>query len=436
MSGLEITVAGFAVLGVLIYGGMHIAVALLLTAFCGAWLIRGNIDAGLNLVGIAAADAVADYEYGVIPLFVLMGFLVMRAGVGADSYRVAHSALRGVPGALGHATVVGNAIFSAITGVTVAAVVLFTRMAVPEMLKAGYHPRFAVGVVAGSAMLGMLIPPSVLMIIYAILTETSIGDLFLAGIVPGILLTVAFSGAILWLARRDPQHFGGGRPLSEADILSLRETLRLSGPIVLLIAIVLGGMYAGWFTATEAGAVGALAALAIALARRSLDRKGFVSILIETGHVTASLVAIIMAANMFSRFLAIGGLPSALNAWIMGLSPSLYTVLAIYIAVVLVLGTAMDSASTTLIAVPIFAVIFKSMGADLVWIGIITMITVEIGLITPPLGMAPFVIKMTLERDDISLNDIYAGSLPFAVAAMAVVGLIVAFPWIATGILR
>ncbi|MBL8383412.1 MAG: TRAP transporter large permease [Burkholderiales bacterium] len=436
MSGLAITVAGFVVLGVLIYGGMHIAVALLLTAFCGAWLIRGNIDAGLNLVGIAAADAVADYEYGVIPLFVLMGFLVMRAGVGADSYRVAQSALRGVPGALGHATVVGNAIFSAITGVSVAAVVLFTRMAVPEMLKAGYHPRFAVGVVAGSAMLGMLIPPSVLMIIYAILTETSIGDLFLAGIVPGLLLTAAFSGAILWLARRDPRRFGGGRPLSEADILSMREMLRLSGPIVLLIAVVLGGMYAGWFTATEAGAVGALAALLIALARRALDWKGFVSILIETGHVTASLVAIIMAANMFSRFLAIGGLPSALNGWIMSLAPSLYTVLAIYILVVLVLGTAMDSASTTLIAVPIFAVIFKAMGADLVWIGIITMITVEIGLITPPLGMAPFVIKMTLERDDISLSDIYAGALPFAVAAMAVVGLIVAFPWLATGIVR
>jgi tripartite ATP-independent transporter DctM subunit len=433
MSGLAITLVGFAALGLLIYAGMHIAVALVGVAFLGVWMIRGDVGAAFNMVGVAASDAVADYEYGVIPLFVMMGFLVMRAGIGEDSFRVARSTMARLPGALGHATVVGNAIFSAITGVSVAAVVLFTRLAVPEMIKSGYAPRFAVGVVAGSAMLGMLIPPSVLMIIYAILTETSIGDLFLAGIVPGLILTLGFCGAILWLARRDPARFGGGREIEALDAL---EVLRLSGPIVLLIAVVLGGMYAGWFTATEAGAVGALAALGLALWRRALDWRGFYEVLIETGHVTASLVAIIMAANMFSRFLAMGGLPSALNDFVLGLSPSLYTVLAIYIAVVLLLGTALDSASTTLIAVPIFAVIFKGLGADLVWIGIITMITVEVGLITPPLGMAPFVIKMTLERDDITLADIYAGALPFAVAAMAVVGLIVAFPWLATGILK
>jgi len=415
---------------------MHIAVSLLLTAFVGTWIIRGDLNAGLNLVGIAAADAVADYEYGVIPLFVLMGFLVMRAGIGAESFRVARSALRGLPGSLGHATVVGNAIFSAITGVSVAAVVLFTRLAVPEMLARGYHPRFAVGVVAGSAMLGMLIPPSILMIIYAILTDTSIGDLFLAGVIPGIILTVSFSGAIWWLAVRDPEHFGGRNPLQRHEILSLKETLELSIPIVALIAVVLGGMYAGWFTATEAGAIGALLSFFICIKRRCLDRRSFWTILVETGHVTASLIAIIMAANMFSRFLALGGLPGALGEWVLSIEPSLYSVLLIYIVVILLLGTAMDSASTVLIAVPIFSIIFKNMGADLIWIGIITMITVEVGLITPPLGMAPFVIKMTLNRKDISLDDIYAGSLPFALAALGVVVLLIFFPVLATGILK
>jgi len=384
---------------------------------------------------LTAGDAISDYDYGVIPLFVLMGLLVMQAGVGNDSYAVAHQLFRRVPGGLGHATVAGNAIFSAITGVSVAAVVLFTRLAVPEMVARGYDKRFAVGVVAGSAMLGMLIPPSVLMIVYAILTDVSIGSLFLAGIVPGLLLAAAFSGAILVLALRHPERFGGGR--DGADLpLGAGELLRKSVPIALLVAAVLGGMYAGVFTATEAGAVGATAALVLALVRRCLSWRIAWQLLVDTGHVTASLVIIIIAASVYSRFLAMAGLPGAIEAWIQSAQFSLHAVLAVYVLVVLLLGTALDSTSTTLIAVPIFTVAFKLLGADLVWIGIITMITVEIGLITPPLGMAPFVIKMTLQDPGISLEDIYAGALPFAAAAFAVVLLVIAFPGLALGLVR
>jgi tripartite ATP-independent transporter DctM subunit len=206
-------------------------------------------------------------------------------------------------------------------------------------------------------------------------------------------------------------------------------------PIASLVLLVLGGMYGGLFTATEAGAVGAAGALVIALMRRSLDARTGWAILIDTGYVTASLILIIASAAMFSRFLAISGLPGAIGDWVDAHRFTLMSVMAVYVVVVLLLGTALDSTSTVLITVPVFAPLFKAMGADLVWVGVITMIAVEIGLITPPLGMSPFVVKTSLDRDglgrDLTLGDIYLGALPFAAAALLVVLLLVLFPRIA-----
>lgn len=434
MSGPEVAIAGFAALTLLIYLGLHISTALLAVAFVGTWVLRGDPVLAADMLGIAATDAVTDYDFGVIPLFVLMGFLVMVSGVGKDSYLIAHRLMHRIPGGLGHATVVGNAIFSAITGVSVAAVVLFSRLAVPEMLDRGYSKRFAVGVVAGSAMLGMLIPPSVLMIIYAVLTEVSIGDLFIAGIVPGILLSLAFCGMITFLAWRHPERFGSAAAVDERAP-HWREITSQAVPVVALIVLVLGGMYGGVFTATEGGAVGALAALLIALWRRTLDWAVFRTVLIDTGYVTASLVLIIAAANIYARFLAMSGLPAALGNWLADMQLGLWAIMAAYVLVLLFLGTALDSSSTVLIAVPLFAVLFKGADADLVWIGIITMIATEIGLITPPLGMAPFVLKSTLQDQSISLHDIYAGSLPFAAAGLLTLLLVIAFPKLALGLL-
>ena len=433
MSGIQIGLGAFVLLTVLIYLGMQISTALLLIAFAGTWAVRGDPTLAADMLALAATDAVADYDFGVIPLFVLMGFLVMISGVGKDSYLLAHHMFRRIPGGLGQATVVGNAIFSAITGVSVAAVVLFTKLAVPEMIERGYSKRFAVGVVAGSAMLGMLIPPSVLMIVYAVLTEVSIGDLFIAGIIPGILLSAAFCGAIWFMAWRDPSQFGAG-VVDHGKGPTWREIADQAIPVTGLILLVLGGMYMGVFTATEGGAVGAAAALLVAWWRKALDWNIFWKLLIDTGYVTASLILIVAAANMFSRFLAISGVPSALNTWIGEMHLGLWAVMFVYVLVLLFLGTALDSASTVLISVPLFAPLFKDLGADLVWIGIITMIATEIGLITPPLGMAPFVLKSTLTDKSITLNDIYAGAFPFALAAMVTLGLIIAFPKLATGL--
>ena len=433
MSPLEIGLAGFAALTLLIYSGMHISTSLLLVSFVGIALIRGDWDMAGKMLGQTATDAVTEYEFGTAPLFVLMGFMVMAAGIGRDSYIVAERMFGRFRGGIGQATVVGNAVFSAVTGVSIAAVVMFTRMAVPEMLRRGYPHKLAVGVVAGSAMLGMLIPPSVLMIIYAVITETSIGDMYTAGIVPGIILSVAFMATIWVVAGKHPGMAAAAEAVrGESGDLTHGGLLRLILPIVLLVVLVLGGMYAGLFTATEAGAVGAAGATLIALARRALTPRSFWQILIDTGYVTASIVLIIASAALFTRFLAISGLPSYLSQWIATHQFSLLSVMLVYIAIVLVLGTALDSVSTILIAVPVFAPVFKDLGADLVWVGIITMITVEVGIITPPLGISPFIVKSTLDADGmgqkIPLSDIYRGALPFAAAALVVVGLIVAWP--------
>jgi tripartite ATP-independent transporter DctM subunit len=433
MSPLEIGLAGFAALTLLIYSGMHISTSLLLVSFVGIALIRGDWDMAGKMLGQTATDAVTEYEFGTAPLFVLMGFMVMAAGIGRDSYIVAERMFGRFRGGIGQATVVGNAVFSAVTGVSIAAVVMFTRMAVPEMLRRGYPHKLAVGVVAGSAMLGMLIPPSVLMIIYAVITETSIGDMYTAGIVPGIILSVAFMATIWVVAGKHPGMAAAAEAVRrESGDLTHGSLLRMIFPIVLLVVLVLGGMYAGLFTATEAGAVGAAGATLIALARRALTPRSFWQILIDTGYVTASIVLIIASAALFTRFLAISGLPSYLSQWIATHQFSLLSVMLVYIAIVLVLGTALDSVSTILIAVPVFAPVFKDLGADLVWVGIITMITVEVGIITPPLGISPFIVKSTLDADGmgqkIPLSDIYRGALPFAAAALVVVALIVAWP--------
>ena len=436
---------GFAVLTLLIYSGMHISTSLLVVSFVGTALIRDNWLLAGNLLAQTATDAVTEYEFGTAPLFVLMGFMVMAAGIGRDSYVVAERLFGRFTGGIGQATVVGNAVFSAVTGVSIAAVVMFTRMAVPEMLKRGYPPRLAVGVVAGSAMLGMLIPPSVSMIIYAVVTETSIGDIYNAGIIPGIVLSLAFMVTIYFVAKRTPgMQMGDRNALGAKGVASNlngpndhngASLARLMAPIVALVALVLGGMYAGLFTATEAGAVGAAGGIIIALMRRALTPKIFWQILLDTGYVTSSIVLIIAAAAMFTRFLAVSGLPSYLSQWIVAHQFTLIQVMLVYVVIVLLLGTALDSVSTVLIAVPVFAPVFKDLGGDLVWVGIITMIAVEVGLITPPLGMSPFIVKSTLDSDglgkDISLKDIYIGSLPFAAAALVVIGLLIAFPKLA-----
>lgn len=432
MTGFEVGLLSVIAILVLIYAGLYVPVALGLVSFISVWLLRGTLEAPIYLLTLAASNSLEDYIFGVIPLFVLMGLLVSQCELGRDIYEVANHALRRLKGGLGVATVAANAGFAAITGVSIASAAVFTRVSVPEMLRFGYQPRFAVGVVAGSSVLGMLIPPSVMLIIYALITEQSVADLFTAGIVPGILLSLAYAVAIVAMAHFMPGYVGGEDMAARAERqskMTSREITYKTAPIFILVLLVLGGIYGGLFTPTEAGAVGALGALIVALLKRRLDRSALWNVLVETGHIAASILMLIVAATMYSRMLALSGLPNDLGEWITQAEIGLYGILAIYVVILILMGTILDTTSIILIMVPLFLPIMEPYGVSLVWFGIVTIVGAEIGLLTPPLGIACYVIKATLADDDrISLFDIFAGAFPFAVIMLIVLILLIVFP--------
>jgi len=430
MTALGIGIASLAMMVVLIIAGLHVAISLLLLSFVGVWLMRDNIDVALALMAQATSDSIASHEFGVVPLFVLMGLLVATADLGKDIFEVANSMLRRIRGGLGVATVMANAVFAAITGISIASAAVFTKVAVPEMLRFGFTPRFATGVVAGSSVLGMLIPPSLLMILYAFLSEQSVGAMFLAGVMPGLLLAVAFSIAIVAMAWLFPGYVGGTAAVNVPG-MGLSEAAFKVAPVVLLIFVVLGGIYGGIFTATDAGAVGALGALALALAKRRLTPSIFWKVLVETGRITVSVLFLIIAANLYSRMLTLSGLPQFIVEWMAGLGFGVAGFLAVFIAIVLFLGCIIDSASIMLIVLPLMLPVAKTLGIDLVWFGVITVVAVEIGLLTPPFGISVYVVKSTLNDARITLWDIFAGTQPFTLIMFVVLLLIIAFPGIA-----
>ena len=300
MTEIEVGLISVGLILVLIYSGLYIPVALGLVSFLGVWLLRGDIEVPIYLLSLAAADTIAEPTFAVVPLFALMGLLISEAGVGRDIYDVSNFIFRRLKGGLGIATVVANAIFASITGSSIASASVFTKVSIPEMKRFGYNPRFTVGVVAGSSVLGMLIPPSVMLILYAIITEQSVGHMFIAGVIPGILLSVAFGVAILTMATFFPKLVMDetAEPIEVVDKPSLNglQILRMVLPILLLVGIVLGGIYTGWFTATEAGAAGAMGALIVAIFKKRLNLKGLWKVLIETGHITASILLLLIAA--------------------------------------------------------------------------------------------------------------------------------------------
>ena len=435
MSPVEIGAYSVIAIVTLVYLGVYIPVALGLVSFVSIWLISGKSILAFNFLKVAVGDGVTEYPFATIPLFTVMGLLVSRAGLGTDIYAVMNRAFRALTGGVGVATVGANAVFAAVTGSSIASASVFTRIAVPEMRKLNYNKRFAVGVVAGSSVLGMIIPPSAMLIIYSFVSEQSVGDMFLAGIVPGLILTAAY---IMWIfvsGKLYPSYLGEsiseavGEPLTYAEIAD--KTL----PTVLLIFIVLGGIYTGWLTPVEAGAAGALAALLIALARRKISARGLWETAIETGHITASILFLIAMASLYSRMLGYAGLPNELGTFLEARQFGFFEVMVIYVLLMLFLGTILDTASIILIVVPLFITLVESMGMSLVWFGIVTVIGAEIGLLTPPLGISCFVIKASLNDPTISLKDVFLGALPFAFIMLLVLILLIRFPVLSTGIL-
>jgi len=437
VSGIEIAFGSIVLMLVLIYAGMHVAVALTLLSFVGVWLLRDNFNVASNMLVLAFKDTISEYLFGVVPLFVLMGLLVSVAGIGRDTFEVAAHVFRKVLGGLGIATVAANAVFAAITGISIASAAVFTKVAVPEMIRHGYRPRFAVGVVAGSSVLGMLIPPSLLFILYGVLTEQSVGELFIAGIIPGIILSLVYCIGIMLMGRLAPSFIGDARSAAnDLPEMGFGEMVSKISPIILLVALVLGGIYGGIFTPTEAGAAGALGALVISLAKRRLSLASFWQVLVQTGHTTSSICFLIMGASLYSRMLAMSGMPGWLGSYVVESGFGVTGIVIALLIVIMLLGTVLDSASIMLLTLPVALPILLGTDVNLIWLGVLTILAVEIGLLTPPFGIAVFVIKATLGTEStITLGEIFTGALPFAAMMLMVLAAVFIFPALATALL-
>ena len=427
MTPIEIGLISVIAIVFLIYAGVYIPIALGVVSFVSIWLMRDNFTLALNLLKIAVGDSAMEYSFATIPLFTFMGLIVSKAGLGRDIYEVMTMRFRKVKGGIGMATVGANAVFAAVTGSSIASASVFTKVSVPQMMAQDYNPRFAVGVVAGSSVLGMIIPPSAMLIIYSFVAEQSVGDMFLAGVIPGIKLAIAYERAI-WVMGRYTTGFVGGRVVEDTEWMSPGEIASKTLPTIGLIIIVLGGIYTGWLNAVEAGAAGALVALIIALVRRSMDARTFWDALLETGHITAAILFLITAASIYSRMLGLAGLPNQLQDLLAGSEASFWAIMLLYVLLMLFLGTLLDTASIILIVVPLFLPLAEALDMSLIWFGIITVVGAEIGLLTPPLGISCFVIKSTLNDDRISLKDVFMGALPFAFVMLIVLFILIEFP--------
>ena len=414
-----------------IFLGVHIGIALAICSGLGVWLMLGSFEAAVSILGNTAYEAVRKDVFAVIPLFVMMGDFISRSGAAADLYRICDRSLRRLPGRLAIATIAGNTVFAAVTGVSIAAAAAFSRIAYPEMRKMGYRQTFALGAVAGSACLGMLIPPSILLIVWAILTEMSVGALFIAGIIPGIVLAALFSGYVILTAIRDPRI---APPFKEPLIPATREEVRseLIGGlgILVLILLVIGGIWMGLFTPTEAAGFGALGALLIGLAK-GMRRHEIVEAIFQAGKTTAPIMFLLITAQMYSRLLALGGAVNYIQALFFELSADPWMLVAMMMLVWLLLGMLIDSVSIILLTVPIFAPIAMSMGTDPIAFAIFGILVIEAGLLTPPFGLLVYTVKGSVTDPTATLAKIFIGSTPYFLLILAAAMLVLLIPSLA-----
>ncbi|MCL4138580.1 UNVERIFIED_CONTAM: hypothetical protein GTU68_027510 [Idotea baltica] len=405
-------------------GGMPIALAMLLVGLSGIWINISERTA-MGMIGQLPINATMSYELSVLPMFILMGVFVTRARMSEDLYRLCHGFVGHMRGGLAAATILACGGFSALSGSSLATAATMAKVAVPEMRRYGYSDGFAASAVAAGGTLGILIPPSVILVLYGIATGTDIGSLFIAGILPGGLAILLYLAAIRITAQIDPTCAPAAPRVAWAE---RARHLRSVGPILLLFLGIIGGLYKGVFTPTEAGGVGATGALAFALWRRSLSFGGLIASLVETVLTTASLFLVLIGALVFANFMNLIGLPAALANLItsLGLGPT--AVILAIVVIYLILGMFMESLSMILLTIPIFFPIVTQLGFDPVWFGIFAVMVTELSLITPPVGLNLFVIKSVI--DDLSVGDMYRGVLPFVLADVVRILIIIAFPWL------
>jgi tripartite ATP-independent transporter DctM subunit len=427
MDPISVALLTVACVFALVLLGIHIGVALALLSVLGIWGITGKLHVAVSLLNTTAYSAVMDYVFAVIPLFVLMGILATLSGATRDLFSSAQVLFGRIRGGIGIATVIANALFAAITGVSVASAAVFSRLAIPEMARLNYDRNFSYGIVAGSAILGMLIPPSILMIVYGVLTEQSIGRLFAAGVGPGLLVTGLLSLGIWLMVLFAPRLGGQMEKLPKLDLRAALRTAAKPWGVILLIGLVLGGIYGGFFTPTEAGGIGAAGALLLVIFNKKLDWAGFTGVLSEIGRTTASIFLLLIAAQMYSRMLTISGLAAKMSEWAAALPVPPVVIVLMFIVVFMLLGMIIDSVSILLLTVPIMYPVVVKLGYDPIWFGMVSIIAIEIGLLTPPFGMVVFAMKSALGRSA-RVEDIFLGAIPFLAMLLLALAIIVAYP--------
>lgn len=425
MSPVTIGVLGIVALLGLLAIRMPVGVALVLVGAVG-FAATAGWQSALALLGSSPFQHSFNYELSVIPLFVLMGNFAMVSGMSGDAYAAGQRWVGHWRGGLASATVVACSIFAAVSGSSVASAATMGSVALPEMRRRDYDPRLATGCIAAGGTLGILIPPSTGFIVYALITEESIGRLFLAGFFPGLLLTLLFMLTIGILTHLRPAM---GPAVPRASLAERMRALRQVGSLIAMVVIVLGGIYVGVFTPTEAAAIGALYSMVLAFSRRKVTRANFVHVLLQTARTTSFVFLILIGAHLFSPFLAVAQISSAISTAIEGLDVAPVTILAMLLVLYIILGTFLEGFAMLVLTLPIVFPVVTDLGYDPIWFGVVMVIVLEMGLISPPVGVNVFVVKGIAE--DVPMRRIFAGILPFWGAMLVCLVLLVVFPEIA-----
>jgi C4-dicarboxylate transporter, DctM subunit len=419
---LQEFLVGLAAMLMLMFARVPIALAMGLVGFVGLGLLRGWAPSAASITA-AVYETALSYELSVLPLFILMGNFVTRAKMSEELFRAAYAFFGHVRGGLAMATIVACAGFGAVCGSSIATAATFAKVAYPSMRKFGYSDGLAVGSIAAGGTLGILIPPSTIMVIYGIMTQTNIGKLFLAGVIPGILATVLLCAAVSYFVWREPQ---AGPPAPRASWKACFVALRGLWGVLVLFFVVMGGIYGGVFTATEGASIGAFGGFLFALFRRALTFRVLIEVLAESAVTTAMLFSILIGAVIFANFANFTDMPNGLREYVSQLNVAPMWIIAAICAIYVILGAAMEELSMILLTLPVFFPLVMHLGFDPVWFGIIIIVVIEIGLISPPVGMNLFVVRTLLP--DVSTGTLFRGVAPFVVADCIRLAILVAFP--------
>ncbi len=428
MASLEIGLIGTIALFAAILMGVNVMVALGAVGVLGLTAVVG-FHAATSMLSTVFFETTHSFHFSVIPLFLLMGYFAMRAGLGEDLFDAAHKWFGRLPGGLAISTTLGAAAFGAASGSSIGTATVFTKLALPQMLDRGYNKRLASASIAIAGTLAVMIPPSAVMVIFGILTDSSIGALLIAGVIPGFVFALVLCGATLLTVFRHPDY----APRS-TEQFTLREklySLRLAGPLILVIASIIFGLYLGVFTPTEAGGAGAAVTLVLALIRqRGWRTLGLLEILRETVKTSAMIFAIIICALIFSRFLALSGVANTLGDFLTTLNVNRWAIVLIIVVIYLVFGMMMDAPALLAITLPITHPVMMKLGFDPVWFGVFVVLLVEIGAVTPPVGVNCFVVQATSEGR-VELEDVFMGLIPYVLAGFFMLFLLCVFPQLA-----